>query len=631
MRDGKRRWWLATKEDESIRIFDEHNRLLGYLGTDGRLHHSPTVFGHRAYCMMMTKGGDIWIGCKPGALLLLREQPDGNYAIREIQGSALTCNIVYHIVEDGRGRLWLATFGGGIACITNPAADKPTVTSFTNIKPFDSPHRVRHLLVTPDNRIVCATTNGLIIGDVSAKDLSKCTFRTLHREGSREGSLSCNAVMDVLMDADGHVFVATENNGIDMTTLANLFSPQPIFRHFTCHNSSIDSDCCLSMVLQPNGHLLVVCTDRVLDFDAHADVTTTFSYQFWSDVSHFSEERPLLLYDGSWVVGQEQGAYIATRHNMQSRGFVPPLFFTELSISGGGAPFLGLCATDSITLAPDERNFSVSFAALEYSDNSGISYRSRLDGGPWSHAGSQRTLTFHNLAPATYTLEVQSTDKYGRWVPNNRTLIIIVKPYWYETWWAHLIAIILAVALLAAIILTVLHIRALHRQRRELHTKYMALLATSADTTTAPAITATMNAASTAAPVTTTPAGTATPSAAMQSLSPTLSAADQRFLERVKEYIETNISNSDANIDDMAMHAATSRSNLNRKLRSLVGITATQLLIDARMQKAHRLLHDGDSSLSIADIAYQCGYSDPRYFSKCYKHRYGVSPTDHKE
>jgi AraC-like DNA-binding protein len=78
----------------------------------------------------------------------------------------------------------------------------------------------------------------------------------------------------------------------------------------------------------------------------------------------------------------------------------------------------------------------------------------------------------------------------------------------------------------------------------------------------------------------------------------------------------------------MASCAATSRSSLNRKLRSLVGVTAAQLLIDARMQRARQLLESHDYQ-GISDIAYRCGYSDPRYFSRCFKQKYGVAPSDY--
>jgi AraC-like DNA-binding protein len=107
---------------------------------------------------------------------------------------------------------------------------------------------------------------------------------------------------------------------------------------------------------------------------------------------------------------------------------------------------------------------------------------------------------------------------------------------------------------------------------------------------------------------------------------------DQWFLDKIRRYIEENISNNAANIDEMAAEAATSRSTLNRRLNSIIGITAAQLLIDARMQYAARLLTNErreNKSISVADIAFKCGYTDPKYFSRCFKLKYGVAPSDY--
>jgi len=107
---------------------------------------------------------------------------------------------------------------------------------------------------------------------------------------------------------------------------------------------------------------------------------------------------------------------------------------------------------------------------------------------------------------------------------------------------------------------------------------------------------------------------------------------EQWFMDKVREYIEQNIGNSDANIDDMAAAAATSRSTLNRRLNSIIGITAAQLLIDARMQRAAYLLvseRKAGNSISVSDIAFRCGYTDPKYFSRCFKQKYGVAPSDY--
>ena len=113
---------------------------------------------------------------------------------------------------------------------------------------------------------------------------------------------------------------------------------------------------------------------------------------------------------------------------------------------------------------------------------------------------------------------------------------------------------------------------------------------------------------------------------AMQQFSPD----DQMFLDKVRHFIEQNMANSDVTIDDMAAVTATSRSTLNRRLRSLLGITAAQLLIDARMQHAMQLLQQ-NPYLSVSDVAYRCGYSDPRYFSRSFKMKYGSSPSDYRE
>ncbi len=92
------------------------------------------------------------------------------------------------------------------------------------------------------------------------------------------------------------------------------------------------------------------------------------------------------------------------------------------------------------------------------------------------------------------------------------------------------------------------------------------------------------------------------------------------FLNRVRKYIEDNLSNADANVDDMAAAAAVSRSTLNRRLRSCLGVSAAQLLIEARMKKAEQLIYGNDGNgYSIYDIARMCGYSDIHYFQRVFR------------
>ena len=78
----------------------------------------------------------------------------------------------------------------------------------------------------------------------------------------------------------------------------------------------------------------------------------------------------------------------------------------------------------------------------------------------------------------------------------------------------------------------------------------------------------------------------------------------------------------------MASASAMSRSSLNRKMKSLVGLTPADFLREARIKRAQQLL--SESGASVAAVAYRCGFADPKYFSRVFKQSVGVSPSEYK-
>ena len=93
------------------------------------------------------------------------------------------------------------------------------------------------------------------------------------------------------------------------------------------------------------------------------------------------------------------------------------------------------------------------------------------------------------------------------------------------------------------------------------------------------------------------------------------------------KFIEEHIDDSDINIGDMAEATLTSRSGLNRKMKSLLGVTPLDFIREARIRKACLLLKKG---MSVNDVAYGCGFSDPKYFGKCFKAEMGMTPTEYR-
>ena len=143
--DRQQRYWIATKEDGAVRIFDGSNdQLLGYLGADGQLHRQYTRFGAAVYCMYQSADGTLWMGTKPDGLFRLRETAAGNFKIDHF--TDIPSQSVYHIAADSYGRLWLATLGGGLCYTDQPQAAEPRFLVPANY-PKDAAQRVRYLLL----------------------------------------------------------------------------------------------------------------------------------------------------------------------------------------------------------------------------------------------------------------------------------------------------------------------------------------------------------------------------------------------------------------------------------------------------------------------------------------------------
>lgn len=97
------------------------------------------------------------------------------------------------------------------------------------------------------------------------------------------------------------------------------------------------------------------------------------------------------------------------------------------------------------------------------------------------------------------------------------------------------------------------------------------------------------------------------------------------FLSRVIKVIEENYSDSDFSIEVLARESAVSQSTLTRKVKVLTGKTPLEVITDYRLNMAHSLLTT--ERISVADVAYRVGFSDPAYFTRKYKQFFGKVPS----
>jgi len=599
--DQQGRYWVATKGDQVLRIYDGNNdELLGYLGSDGRIHQRYTHFGAAVYCMYQSKDGSLWLGSKPDGIFRL--SPEWPAAMP--QSTPLISHFplptdVYHIAEDRYGRLWVATFSGGIYYTDHPDADEPHF-SVPKQFPKDIGQRVRYLHFTHDDIMLAASVSGLWVARLE-QDADKMQFRLHQRESQRASSLSCSATMDVTEDSEGRLFVSTESGGINQIMSTDLMADTLCFRHFNKILHTQGNDIVQSLVILNDKRLMAIGSHQVTLIDSTFHGRVLDARYFQGDY-RFSEARPLALSDDRWLFGLTDGAFITTSEQTTPGMTSPRIVLTSVSIQGGSSDF-AIEMADSVRLRSDERTLTVRFAALDYSASERINYAFRLSPDEqWHYIGHDRSATLLDLKPGTYLLEIRSTNADGEWLDNIRTLTIIVTPTFWEAWYGQLLILLLCVALLAAILYTILYIRRIKRQHQQTLEAYLTLLNK--------------------------PEETASAEVEVPIAVPTIKAEDDALLKRVMKFIEENIADASIGVGDLAAAAAVSRSGLQRKLKQTMGITPQVLLSEARIKRACKLLRTSDKT--VAEVAYACGFSDPKYFSRCFKQSTGLSPTDYK-
>lgn len=110
---------------------------------------------------------------------------------------------------------------------------------------------------------------------------------------------------------------------------------------------------------------------------------------------------------------------------------------------------------------------------------------------------------------------------------------------------------------------------------------------------------------------------------------PQITSFDEQFMQEVMEFMEKEIDNTDLTIDDFAEKLMLSRTVFYRKLKSIVGLAPVDFIRDMRIKRAVQLIDSGE--YNISQIAYMTGFSDPKYFSKCFKKQIGLKPSEYKD
>ena len=105
---------------------------------------------------------------------------------------------------------------------------------------------------------------------------------------------------------------------------------------------------------------------------------------------------------------------------------------------------------------------------------------------------------------------------------------------------------------------------------------------------------------------------------------------DKDILDRAMSIIEQHLDDTEFNVNVFAREMAMARTNLFTKLKAITGQTPNEFILTIRLKKGALMLRN-NPELNITEISDKIGFSSSRYFSKCFKDIYHVSPLAYRK
>ena len=109
----------------------------------------------------------------------------------------------------------------------------------------------------------------------------------------------------------------------------------------------------------------------------------------------------------------------------------------------------------------------------------------------------------------------------------------------------------------------------------------------------------------------------------------TFTSLDNDFMTQLIEELERRIDDSSLSVEDLATFSNLSVSQFYKKVKAITNISPNEFIRELRLKKGAEILVKSD--VSVSQVAYQVGFSDPGYFTKCFKKHFECTPKQYRE
>lgn len=598
MADASGRRWIANRTN-TVTLIDARNNIIGYLSREGTLVTRPSPMTQMPiYCIKESPEHNIWIGTKgDGAYLLQPLNSSRNkfhithFKHKPDDPSSLRSDTIYDIAFYGN-RVLMASYGNGMSEGICTAAG----WEFSKIDNQPEGMKVRNIFDAGRGIFLLGTADGLVSVDLQAFD----PHFHINKYRQDDWGLKGNDIMSVVK-CHNNYYVCVYGSGISRIDSDNLLSDSLHFTNYLIPSTETADQ--IKTAIVDGKYIWIVSEQSLTRFSSETGQYNTYTHNDFIGRFSFSEATPAIE-NNRITVGTSDGLLSFSCGDITKYDRRKHIIVTGIRYQNDIA-IQPLYDIGTLSLSPERRSFSLYLSSMDYDEQDSFRFRYRIEGYDegWNYvSGHQAAITYNNLPAGDYSLTIEAADNKGNWQTPSRIIEIEVIPKFTETLGFRVLLLGLFIAVIAGMLYAIIYFK---RMRNLVQNKYSLLMTIdrlSKDYTS-------------------------TGNTAKQENDK--DEKDRLFIEKSVAFFNDNISNPALVVEDFAQHLGMSRTAYYNKMKQLTGLSPVNFIKQLRIKQALKFLED--DTLSISEIAYMVGFTDPKYFSRSFKAEMDMTPTQYIE
>ena len=592
--------------------------------------------------LFIDSDGTLWLAATGYGLC--RQVGDLVFKNYNMDNSSLSGNTITAFCQDGNSRIWLGTVDGHLNYVN---MSRPDIIHVPEGSMSDIAKNIDVVLGmvydSVNDYIWIAARSGLYTYDLGNSSFIECPIKVSSCLGacivsgklwvSNLGGMSIIDLetlesrtmsdlpicMSLVPDGDT-IWAGTYGNGI--YRIDKCMSEKPEITVYSENEGLADNQ--INGLLLDGVYLWITTENGLSRLDTQTGEISSFDINDGLKSMAFCENSIAKASNGTIYMGLKGGGFSILRSSYVSNDYANK---PEVVISGyySKDEFHNLSLSDAVYKNETDTDFTLKFSDLSYSMSPDFIYESRLLplDKDWSPVFENDThIKFGHIPGGNYRIQIRAVDRSGN-VLSQDEKILYVKPVLYKRWWFRLLVLVLFI--LIADLLVRWYTKSINRkkdllqqevdrQTKELKEQKEELERRAKELSEQNALLQRQN--------------------EMIASHNTLSSGnllnrESDFSAKLLEAIQKKYKDPTLNVQALADEMGMSRSMLNEKLQQTLGQSIAQFIRTYRLNVAKEMICNGtNDDMNISEIAYEVGFNDPKYFTRCFTKEFNATPSD---